>query len=181
MLELRALLRALVVFITLYSSLSRDALAEELQSTHRTEIQEMVAASIRMETGVDAIRDEFAKKALSAPDQDSPSLLSERRLNRACLNYIHARFYVKYRTLIESIDTSPFDSTWAFALKDNRADKSALRDPRKIAIAIKYFISGFENLKDFRPPLDEFVVQFAASPDLEAKCTRYLDATGMRN
>jgi hypothetical protein len=181
MLELRASFKALVVSIILYSSLPTDALADKFQSTHRTEIQEMVAASVRMETGVDAIRDEFAKKALSAPDPNSLSLLTERRRNRDCSNFIHARFYTRYKTLIDNIDTSPFDSSWAFALRKNRSDKSVLRDPRKIAVEIKYIISGFEDLKDFHPPLDEFVVQYSARPDLEAKCTDYLDATGMRN
>jgi hypothetical protein len=56
-----------------------------------------------------------------------------------------------------------------------------LRDPRKIACETNYLISSFKFLKDFHSPLEEFVVQYAARPDLEAKCKRYLDLTGTRN
>jgi hypothetical protein len=138
----------------------------------------MVAASVRMETGVDAIHDGFTRKVRSDPDPNSPSLLAERRLNLDCSYFIYARFYKKYRTLIDNIDTSA--STFADFRKD-RSDKSILRDPRKIAFELKYRISVFQSEKDFHPPVDEFVVQYAARPDLEAKCARYLDVTGMRN
>ena len=153
----------------------------EFERTHENEIQLMVSASVRVETGIDALRDEFAKKTLSTPDRNSPPLLSERQLNRECSNFVHAIFYAKYKALLEKIDTSPLDTTSVFALRKNRSDRSVLRDPRKIAIETKYIISGFEFLKDFHPPLEDFVVQYAARPDLEEKCTRYLNATGIRN
>lgn len=153
-------------------------LANEFEQAHQEEIQEMVAASIRMETGVDAVHDEFVRKVRSAPDPNSPSLLAERRLNLDCSYFTYARFYAKYRTLIENIDTSA--STFADFRKD-RSNKSILRDPRKIAFELKYRISAFQSEKDFHPPLSEFVVQYAARPDLEAKCAHDLDVTGMRN
>jgi hypothetical protein len=170
-----------VIFVALVSWLPAAALADEFARTHNKEIQEMVATSVRIETGINTIRDEFAKKALSDPDPSSPTLLAGRRLNRDCSSFIYARFYAKYRALIDNIDTSPFDSTWVFALRKNRSDRSVLRDPRKIVIDIKYKISGFEYRKDFHPPLEEFVAQYSALPDLEAECAHYLDVTGMRN
>ena len=167
-----------VALIVSCSWLPATGLADEFERTHRGEIQEMVAASVRMETGVDAIHDGFIKKVRSDPDPDSPSLLAERRLNLNCSYFIYARFYAKYRTLIDNIDTSA--STFSDFRKD-RSDKSILHDPRKIAFELKYRISALQYEKDFRPPVDEFVVHYAARPDLEAKCAHYLDVTGMRN
>lgn len=167
-----------VVLIVSCSWLPATGLADEFERTHNREIQEMVAASVRMETGVDGIRNEFAKKALSSADPNSPSLLAERRLNLDCSYFIYVRFYAKYRTLIDNIDTSA--STFSDFRKD-RSDKSILHDPRKIAFELKYRISALQYEKDFRPPVEEFVVQYAARPDLEAKCAHYLDVTRMRN
>jgi hypothetical protein len=65
--------------------------------------------------------------------------------------------------------------------RKDRSDESILRDPRKIAFELKYRISVFQFRKDFHSPLDEFVVQYSARADLEAKCTHYLDVTAMRN
>jgi hypothetical protein len=167
-----------VVLIVSCSWLPAAGLADEFERTHSREIQEMVAASVRMETGVDAIDDEFIRKVRSDPDPNPSSLLAERRLNHECSYFIYARFYAKYRTLIDNIDTSA--STLADLRKD-RSDESILRDPQKIAFELKYRISVFQFRKDFHPPQDEFVVQYSARPDLEAKCTHYLDVTGMRN
>ena len=94
----------------------------------------MVAASVRIETGVDTIHDE--KNAIG-PCSNSPSLLAERRLNLDCSYFIYAKFYAKYRTIVDNIDTSA--STFADFRKD-RSDKSILRDPQKIS---------FELIQDF--------------------------------
>jgi hypothetical protein len=168
----------LVALIVSYSWLPAAGLADEFERTHSREIQEMVAANVRMETGVDAIYNEFIRKVRSDPDLNSPSRLAERRLDHDCSYFIYARFYAKYRTLIDNIDTS--SSTLADLRKD-RSDESILRDPQKIAFELKYRISVFQSRKDFHPPQNEFVVQYSTRPDLEAKCTHYLDLTGLRN
>jgi hypothetical protein len=89
----------------------------------------MVAASVKIETSFDAIRQEFARKARSDPDPHSPSLRSEARLNLECYNFVHAKFYARYRALIDSINTYPFTSPGD--IRKNRSDVSVLRRPAK--------------------------------------------------
>lgn len=139
----------------------------------------MVAASVKIETGFNAIFDDFSKRKKLEPDASSSALRAEGLLNQDCYNFVHARFFARYRTILNGIDTSGIESI--ANLRRDRTDKSVLRDPRKIAYETNYVISSFKFLKDFQPPLEEFVVKYAARSDLEAKCTRYLDATGMRN
>ncbi|MDH2345886.1 MULTISPECIES: hypothetical protein [unclassified Bradyrhizobium] len=151
--------------------------ADELARPHDREIQDMVAASVGIETGFNSIFDGFRRKIRSDPG--SPDFRTEGRLNQDCYNFVHARFYAKYRKLLDSIDISRLSG---FSdLRRDRTDKSVLRDPRKIAYETNYLISSFKFLKDFHPPLDEFVVRYSARPDLETKCMRYLDLTGTRN
>lgn len=163
------------------SELSAAGRADEFEQTHRGELQEMMAASVRVETSFNTIFDEFTRKVRSDPDPRSPALRAEGSLNHDCYDFIQARFYAKYQSLLDNIDTYPFDSTSVFALRKSRSDTSPLHDPRKRAVEIRYIISSFKFLKDFHPPLEEFVVRYAARPDLEAKCTHYLDVTGMRD
>jgi hypothetical protein len=59
----------------------------------------MVAAYVSMETGIEAIHDEFVKKVRSSFDPTSPSLLAERRLNHDCSHFIYTRFYAKFHAL----------------------------------------------------------------------------------
>lgn len=169
--------RLLIASIVLCSCLPAAGLADEFTRTHRKEIQEMVAASVKMETGLKQIQDEFARKA--ALDPRSSSIRAEGRLNHECYRFVQARFYAKYRGLIDNINTSPFTSL--IDIRKSKSDISILRDPRKIVVETKYGISGFEYTKDFHPPLEDFVVQYSGRPDLEAKCTHYLDVTGIRN
>ena len=169
----------LVAVVILYSWLPAASLADEFERTHRREIQKMVAASVRIETGFGMIHAEYRTKVRSDSDPNSPSLRAEGRLIQDCSNFIYASFYAKYRTLIDNIDTSTFMSPED--LRKNRSDTSILRDPRKIASEIKFRISSFRYLKDFELPLEEYVVRYSARPDLEAKCAHYLDVTGMRN
>ena len=168
----------LVVSMVLCPWLPAVGLADEFERTHRREIQEMVAASVRIETGFGMIYAEYTTKVRSDPDPKSPTLLAEGRLIHDCSNFIYATFYAKFRTLIDNIDTSAFDSPEE--LRKDRSDTSILRDPRKIAYETKFRISGFKYMKDFEPPLEEYVVRYSARPDLEAKCTPYLEVAGMR-
>lgn len=163
--------------IVLWFWLPTAGLADEFARTHRREIQEMVTASVKMESGIRAIAVEYVKKA--DLDPDSLATLAKAKLNIECYGFIHARFYAKYRALIDNIDTDPFTSI--VDIRKNKRDVSVLRDPRKIAVATKYLISGFKWNKDFQPPAEDFAVRYSARPDLEAECTHYLDVTGMRN
>ena len=169
----------MLAFILLHSWLPVAAVADDLARAHSQEIDEMVAASIRIETGFDAIFDAFSKRKKLEPDASSSALRAEGLLNQECYNFVHARFFARYRTVLDGIDTSGIASI--ANLRRDRTDKSVLRDPRKIAYETNYIISSFKFLKDFQPPLEEFAVKYAARSDLEARCTRYLDATGMRN
>ena len=108
-----------------------------------------------------------------------PSGISEGALDRECRRFIHARFYAKFRMLIDDIDPHPFTSI--FDIGESNSDNGILRDPRKIAIETRYIISNFRRLKDFHPPAEEFAVQYAARPDLDARCSHDLDITGMKN
>jgi hypothetical protein len=145
----------------------------------REELQEMVAASVRLETNFDKVRQDFARKARTDADPHSSSLRAEATLIQDCSNFIYARFYAKYRKLIDGIDTSIFNSPED--LRNNRSDKSVLRDPRKIAYEIKYRISSFRYLTDFQPPIEEYAIQYSARPDLQTKCAYYLGVTGLGN
>jgi hypothetical protein len=80
--------RLFVASIVLCSWLPAVALADEFARTHRREIQEMVAASVRMETSFNAILHEFARKARLDPDPHSASLRAEASLNHDCYNFI---------------------------------------------------------------------------------------------
>ncbi|MDH2344192.1 MULTISPECIES: hypothetical protein [unclassified Bradyrhizobium] len=171
--------RLLIVSILLCSGLAAPSFADNPLRSRDAKTQEMVAASVRIETGLGAIYADFRKKVQSKTDPNSPALRAEGGLNHDCSNFIYARFYAKYQALIDKIDTSAFSSPED--LRKNRSDTSILRDPRKIAYETKYRISSFKFLKDFHPPLEEFVVQYSTRPDLEARCTRYLDVTGTRN
>jgi len=170
------LLLASTIFCSLLPAATH---ADGFTSAHRKEIQEMVAASVRMETGFNTILGDFAKKSRSYPIPHPPAIRDEGRLNRECYNFSHAKFYAKYRALIDNIDTRPFTSI--FDIRENKSDTSILRDPRKIAIATKNIISSLEYLKDFHPPLTDYVLQYSARSDLEATCAHYLDAIGMKS
>jgi hypothetical protein len=168
------LLRAAIIS---FSWLPTITFADEFERTHRSEIREMVAASVKMETGIDAMYDGFIGKVRSDPDPNASSLLEERRLSQECSLFIYTKFYAKFRTLIDNIDTT--DLSFADFRKD-RSDKSIPHDPRKIAFELKYKFLAFPARKDFQPPLDEFVVRYSMRSDLEDKCVHYLDVTEMR-
>jgi hypothetical protein len=155
----------LLAISTVAASLPGDSHADEFMRTHRREIREMVAASIRIETEL--------------KDPDSAANRAESSFNFECFGFIDAKFYRKYRAVIDNIDTSSIFSP-AF-LRKNKSDTSVLRDPIKIAYQAKYALEALVYEKDFRPPVEEYAVQYASRPDLETKCTRYLDATKMRN
>jgi hypothetical protein len=169
----------LVASIFFCSWLPAAGLADEFARTHSAEIQQMVAASVRIETSFDTILKEFARKVRLASDPHSPSVRAEGSLNHECYDFVHAKFYARYKSLMDGINTYPFTSS--VAIRKNRSDVSVLRDPRKIVVETKSIISGLEFQKDFHPPLEEYVVQYSARPDLEDKCAHYLDVTGMRN
>jgi len=166
--------RLFVALIVSCSWLPASSLADEFERTHRREIQEMVAANVRIETGFGVIDAEYRRKVRSDPNPKAPSLLAEGRLIQDCSDFIYATFYAKFRKLIDNIDTSSFDSPEE--LRKDRSDMSILRDPRKIAYETKYRISGFKYLKEFYPPIEEFVVRYSVRPDLEAKCAHYLES-----
>ncbi len=171
--------RLLAALIFVYWWLPAAAIADELARIHDREVDEMVAASVKMETGFNAIFDDFSKRKKLEPDASSSALRAEGFLNQECYNFVHARFFARYRTLLNGIDTSGIASI--ANLRRDRTDRSVLRDPQKIAYETNYIISSFKFMKDFHPPLEEFVVGYAARPNLQTKCARYLDATGMRN
>ena len=167
----------LAILIAFCRWLPAVTLANEFEQTHSGDIEKMVAASVKMETGWKAIEDDFRRKAALEPH--SPAIRAEGKLNFQCYSFIHARFYTKYRALIDNIDThSIFSPAY---LRKNNSDASILHDPQKIAYETKYIISSFEHEKDFHPPVEEFAVQYAARPEMETACVHYLDVTGMRD
>lgn len=169
----------LAVWLLFCSWLPAVGAAHELARTHDREVQEMVAASVKVETGFNGIFADFSRRKRLTSDASSPDLRAEGRLNQECYNFVHARFYAKYRTLLDSIDISGLSG---FSnLRRNRTDKSVLSDPKKIAYQTNYIISSFKFLKDFHPPLEKFVVQYSTRSDLEEKCAYYLEVTGTRN
>lgn len=136
----------------------------------------MVSASVKIENGLNSIFDEFRQKSRSNPTL--PELGAEGLRNHDCYSFVHARFYARYRAILDNLDISGMNGL--SGLRKDRTDRSALRDPRKIAYETNYLISSFKFLKGFHPPLGDFVVQYSARPDLEIKCARQLEVTGMR-
>lgn len=164
----------LVASIALWCWLSTVGLADEFAQTHRREIQEMVAASVKVETGFNAIQEELGKARLgrklsASPVRSGPFF--------ECYTLVHAKLYARYRVLMDDLNTAPFTST--LDIRKNRSDTSILRDPRKIVVETKYIIASLKYQKDFHPPLEDFVVQYSVRPDLEARCVHDLDVTGM--
>jgi hypothetical protein len=173
--------RLLSVSILFLSWLPTVGLADDVAAARTKDVQEMISASVKMETGLDAIDAAVGNKVramLANSDRESPAVIAEMRNHILCLQLTYARFYATRRTLIDSIDTS------GVSLADLRKDQtpeSIQRDPRKIAFEIKYQISRLDSQKDFYPPLETFVIRYSERRDLETACAHYLDVTGLRN
>jgi hypothetical protein len=167
----RAIAAALIVFCGTTTS---GVAAEDFALVHRKEIWEMVIASVRFRAGLDALREQV----YSDRGRVAPAFKENAELYRDCSIFLEAKFYSRYRGVIDNLDTSPFEEEGD--VRRSREDTSILRDPRKIIVEIKYEVSGFAFLKGFHPPAGDFAVEYAGRPELEKRCEAYIGATGLR-
>jgi hypothetical protein len=166
---------ALIFALFCFSFLSPGAKADVFASEHRADIKEMTVAGIRLQ-------EEWRRYTWSqVPDDDrSPAAYNEvAGMNSDCYWLVYARFYLKFRALIDGLDTSPLADTREF--EEMMKKKSVLRNPKQIVVLARMRISALHDVRGGEAAsAGDFAIDYARRPDLESKCHGYLDATGLR-
>ena len=147
--------------------------AETAVCSDRAEMRKMTAAGIRLQKGYE----EYTWKRLAGLKHGSPAYNEVGELATDCSWFIYARFYSRFRNIIDKLDTSPFRHARDFEQGD---DLSIIRDPKKIVVSTRDRILDIWYLKKASGSAWDFAVEYARNPELENKCQGYLDAAGLR-
>jgi len=133
----------------------------------------MTAAGVRFQ-------EEFqkhTKKLYRGLEEGSPAFNEAGRVSTDCYGLIYSRFYVKFRNVIDKLNTSPVK--YLDDLSGRRSDE-IVHDPKKIVVLTRKVIDDIWHLKGTGRSAGDFAVEYARRPELEKNCEGYLDATGLR-
>ncbi|ARN80725.1 hypothetical protein DSM21852_40510 [Methylocystis bryophila] len=133
----------------------------------------MTAAGVRF-------REEFQKynrKLYEGLEKGSPAFNEAGRLSADCYWLIYSRFYVKFRNVIDKLNTSPLK--YPDDIDEGRGDE-IIHDPKKIVVLTRKVIGDIWYLEGTGRSAGDFAAEYARRPEFEKKCEGYLDATGLR-